>query len=75
MRITYNDKGDMIRRDDCPLTAHSGTCSVDCWVWENQPESNDWQTSYGANYWFEDFGPKEQDWKFCPFCGKRIEIK
>jgi len=55
-------------------TGDTGTCPAACCVWTQQEDCNDWNTGCGTGYWFDDKGPKEECWKFCPFCGRKIEI-
>ena len=35
-------------------------------------ENYDWATSCGRYMGFEDGGPINANWKFCPFCGERL---
>ena len=34
-----------------------------------------WETSCGNEYEFYDDGPYENGFRYCPYCGKRIEEK
>lgn len=43
--------------------------------WEYQGEwDHYWQTSCGGAHVFEEDGPKENDYKFCPYCGGELIV-
>lgn len=46
----------------------------DTCTWWRFPDSTYWETDCNAAYEFEDRGPFECEWKFCPFCGKAIVL-
>jgi len=44
------------------------------WTLDNADE-NIWETSCGEMFVFDTGGPEENDFIYCPFCGKRIVVK
>lgn len=41
-------------------------------VWDDE---EGWPSTCGECFYFEDGGPKENGFKFCPYCGKPLEGK
>jgi len=44
-------------------------------AWVKQDDCNEWETSCGHGYWFEDDDTLIEKWTYCPFCGKKIEVQ
>lgn len=44
-------------------------------VWKHQEWEDAWLTSCEGVHWFADGTPEENDYKFCPYCGKKLEVK
>ena len=38
-------------------------------------DDDGWQSACGDSFWFEDGGPRENGFKFCPYCGKELVEK
>jgi hypothetical protein len=34
-----------------------------------------WNSGCGHHFYFTEFEPDENGWKFCPWCGKPLEVK
>ena len=48
-------------------------CPTVC-VWnEDAPDWSMWETTCGNAFTFNDGGPTDNDFKFCPYCGNPIE--
>ncbi len=45
------------------------------WVLEDDWDYPNWNTACGQSFVFENGGPKENDCKFCPFCGGILVIE
>ncbi len=43
------------------------------WTWDDASE-NLWETSCAQLHEFIEDGPKENNYKFCPYCGKVIKV-
>lgn len=41
--------------------------------WASDDDGN-WWGSCGQGYTFIDGGPKENNWNFCNYCGKKVEV-
>ena len=44
-------------------------------TWTKQEDSDEYGTSCNRAYWFEDDDAEGPGWRFCPFCGNKIEVK
>ena len=42
--------------------------------WIHCADSDSWDTACGNAHCFIDGGPKENAYKHCPYCGKRLEV-
>ena len=60
----------------CPTCADSpkpGYLQIETCMWkEDSPEWNTWLTECGEVFEFSSDGPKENSFKFCPYCGKAL---
>lgn len=45
------------------------------WEYDEDYDDNVWNTECDNQHYFEEGGIKENSYKFCPYCGKKIEIK
>src|SRR6266487_3391119 len=45
------------------------------WKQADDEESNNWESSCGDIFFFEDGTPEENGIKFCPFCSHRVSQK
>jgi hypothetical protein len=41
-------------------------------VWTNDPDDDSWDTACGEKFVFNDGTPIENDFYFCPYCGKHL---
>lgn len=42
--------------------------------WNNNEDECFWETACGTGFQFMNDGPKENDYRFCPSCGKPITL-
>lgn len=42
-------------------------------AWTQDEDMGGWNTACGETYCFIEDGPKENDYRFCPGCGKKID--
>jgi hypothetical protein len=51
--------------------------SSDVCKWEQDPNGHDWNATCGRSFLFfmSCDTPKTEEFKFCPFCGKKIEVE
>jgi hypothetical protein len=58
------------------LTSGTGEPAGDVCMWEQiDDEGSDWESFCGDAWYFESGSPQENNIKFCPFCGRRVEVK
>ena len=43
------------------------------WRYGDDPDGGHWIADCGAEWWFEDGGPEENDMNFCPKCGRALK--
>lgn len=53
------------------LIVKTPTCT---WTHDHDYDDDYWETGCGETFTFLDGGPMDNGVKFCPFCGKAIEI-
>ena len=44
-------------------------------VWTKDEWADTWETGCGNAFVFNDEGPTENGFKFCPYCGKSVLVK
>jgi DNA-directed RNA polymerase subunit RPC12/RpoP len=55
------------------IELHINNSHINCrWKYD---EDGKWDTSCGESFCFIEDGPKENNMKFCPYCGSRIIIR
>ncbi len=43
-----------------------------CWTMDEHYDLEYWESECGDMFGFEESGPIKNNFKFCPFCGKKI---
>lgn len=57
-------------------TDGAGAPTGDICTWtQMDEEGSDWDSSCGDAWFFESGAPKDNNVRFCPFCGRRVEAK
>lgn len=54
--------------------AHEGVPVVATCKWTEETDTGVHETQCGHAHYFNDGDVKENEYQFCPFCGKRIEV-
>lgn len=44
-------------------------------TWTEDIVEETWETDCENKFWFEAGGPKENDFKHCPYCGRPLQVK
>lgn len=66
---------DMPIPDECPLLANSETAVAKFCRWDLDDIDGKWDTGCGEAHVFEIDGPVENNYKYCPYCGKRLAVQ
>ena len=45
------------------------------WMHETAGVDDYWETGCGEAHQFIDGGPKENDFEFCPYCGRKLKAR
>ena len=60
--------------EDVTEIVKQGGISDDVCEWEYNDTEYDWESSCEHLHIFMSDGPKENEYRFCPYCGKKIEV-